>query len=252
MEIRMKNEAELGMNRTGMAMAPKEGKKQKETAAKASKVQPGDTREIERIRAEYDAESGPIGTVPPPASVKGMAKTAVQMGKGHNPTAFIDKLGERLAFERGGTRLYELLIGKHRSGQSQTGEADLETLIRFHNEEMEHFQLLWRSLEQLGADPTVMTPSADHTGVKSFGLMQTMSDPRSTFYQCLDAILIAELADNEGWKMLVELAEGIGQSDMATSFRHAHAQEEIHLEQVRRWWADLVREEVGVEEAVTT
>src|SRR5688572_7566617 len=109
METQMKKETELGMNRTGMAMAPKEGKRQKESAWKAVPAPEGDTGEIGRLRAEYDAESGPIGTVPPPATLKGAAKTAVQMLKGNDASTFIDKLGERLAFERSGTRLFELL-----------------------------------------------------------------------------------------------------------------------------------------------
>ncbi|MDB5104976.1 MAG: hypothetical protein JWP91_2665 [Fibrobacteres bacterium] len=246
----MKKETELGMNRTGMAMAPKEGKRQKENEWKAPPIALGDSGEIVRLRAAYDAESGPIGTVSPPATIKGVAKTALQMGKGHNATALIDKIGERLAFERAGTRLYELLIGKFRAGESETGDADLSALIRFHDEEREHFLLLWKCLEQLGADPTVQTPSADHTGVKGMGLLQTMSDPRSTFYQCLDAILIAELADNEAWKLLSEVADGMGLSDMAASFRDAQAQEQIHLDTIRTWWAALVKQEAGIEEEV--
>jgi rubrerythrin len=252
LEEKMKDETRLGMNRTGMAMAPKEGKKQEENAWKAVPASPGDPRELERLRSEYEAEAEPIGSVPPPASLKGMAKSALQMMEGRDPKAFIDKLGERLAFERGGTRLYELLIGKHRAGESATGEADLETLIRFRNQELAHFRLLWDSLEKLGADPTVQTPSADHTGVKNMGLIQTLSDPRSTFYQGLDAILIAELADNDAWHMLVELAEGMGLKDMAAAFRQASAEEDVHLEQIRKWWSGLVREETGIEEAVAT
>jgi hypothetical protein len=247
----MKDETEAGMNRTGMAMAIKEGRLQEENAWKSVPVSPGDPRELERLRAMYEGEAEPIGSVPPPASLKGMAKSVLQMLEGHDPKAFIDKLGERMAFERSGTRLYELLIGKHRAGESATGEADLQTLIRFRNQELTHFHLLWGSLEKLGADPTVQTPAADHTGVKGMGLIQTLSDPRSTFYQGLDAILIAELADNEGWRMLVELAEGMGLKDMAAAFRQANAEEDAHLQQIRKWWEGLVREEAGLAESVT-
>jgi hypothetical protein len=48
--------------------------------------------------------------VPPPTSMKGMAKSALQALKGEKATVLIDKLAERLAFERTGTRLYETLI----------------------------------------------------------------------------------------------------------------------------------------------
>ena len=50
--------------------------------------------------------------MPPPTSLKGVAKTAVDMLKGSKPTVFIDKLGERAAFERTGTRLYQGALAK--------------------------------------------------------------------------------------------------------------------------------------------
>lgn len=244
----MKQETEMGRNRTGMAMAPKEGKQQEENSWKAAPASPGDPRELERLRSAYEAESGPIGTVPPPASLKGLAKSALQTLSGRDTTAFVDKLAERMAFERSGTRLYELLIGKHRAGQSPTGETDLETLIGFRNQELAHFRLLWGCLEQLGADPTAQTPAADQTGVKASGLMQVLSDPRSTFAQALDAILVAELADNEGWRMLAELADGMGLDEMADSFRGANAEEDVHLDRIRSWCDSLSREEAGLAE----
>jgi rubrerythrin len=187
--------------------------------------------------------------MPAPASLKGAAKSAAQMIQGHDPKTFIDKIGERLAFERGGTRLYELLIGKFRASGSPTGEADAGTLSRFRDEESAHFKLLWECLEKIGADPTVQTPSADHTGVKAQGLLQTIADPRTTFCQALDAILIAELADNEGWRMLTDLAEGMGMRDMAAAFKQAAAEEEIHLMTIRKWTEGLILEEAGLAEA---
>jgi hypothetical protein len=86
-------------------------------------------------------------------------------------------------------------------------------------------------------------------GVKAKGLIAAVTDPRATFCQALDAMLIAELADNEGWLHLIELADGMGQSGMAERFQAAKAEEEIHLETLRRWVIELVREEAGLEAA---
>src|SRR5690606_16763262 len=210
-----KKDPKPGMNRTGMGMAPLEGKQQEDNAWKPVSTAPGDAGRLRSIRAEYEAEAGTVGSVPPPSTMKGAAKTAMQAVMGRDPVAFIDKLGERLAYERTGTRLFELLIGKFEGGFSPTGEADLATLIRFRDEEMSHFKMLWECIEKLGADPTAQTPSADISGVKASGLLQAMSDPRTTFAQALDAMLIAELTDNEGWRMLIDLAEGMGQAEMA-------------------------------------
>lgn len=247
-----KKDSNLGMNRTGMGMAPKEGKLQEENAWKAVPAASGDAGELRSLRASYEADAEPVGSVPPPSSLKGMAKSALQMGMGRDPVGFIDKLGERLAYERAGTRLFELLIGKFESGNSPTGEADLETLVRFRNQELSHFKMLWDCVEKLGADPTVQTPSADVSGVKAQGLVATLSDPRTTFAHALDAMLIAELTDNEGWRMLIDLAEGMGQKEMVDNFNIALADENIHLEHIRRWWSRLIKEEAGVEESVLT
>ena len=86
--------------------------------------------------------------------------------------------------------------------------------------------LLAEALEKLGADPTAMTPCADLTGVTGMGLVQVLTDPRTTLTQALDAILIAELTDVDAWAVLIDLAE---------RFRQAAAEEEVHLERVRGW-----------------
>lgn len=44
---------------------------------------PGDESPLANMRRDFFAASQPIGTVPPPGSVKGMAKTALETLKGH-------------------------------------------------------------------------------------------------------------------------------------------------------------------------
>jgi hypothetical protein len=194
-------------------------------------------------------ESDTVGTVPPPASLKGAAKNALELGLGRDPKAFLDKLGERLAFERTGTRLYDALIAKHAAGDSPVGSADPVTLQTFRDQERRHFALVWESLLTMGADPTSETPAADIAGVKAKGLIAVASDPRSTFCQALETILAAELLDNEGWRHLIDLADGMGQNGMAERFHAALAEEDIHLETIRRWVLELMREEAGLEAA---
>jgi ABC-type phosphate/phosphonate transport system substrate-binding protein len=68
---------------------------------------------------------------------------------------------------------------------------------------------------KLGGDATVQTPSADVAGVISHGVSQIMSDPRTTVAQSLQAVLTAELADNDGWQMLQDLTEQLGHAELA-------------------------------------
>ena len=73
---------------------------------------PGDERKLAVVRGEEVARADNVGSVPLPGSVRGMVKTALNKLTGVSPEMLIDKLGERLAFERTGVRLYEALLAK--------------------------------------------------------------------------------------------------------------------------------------------
>lgn len=194
-----------------------------------------DGHAAESMRHAYMKGAEPVGTVPPPATVKGMAKAAMQALKGDKANVLIDKIAERMAFERTGTRVYEGLISKMDAIGSFQGGPKRGDLVHFHDEEREHFALLKQCLEQLGADPTAMTPSADITAVEATGVLQVLGDPRTTMPQCLQALLVLELVDQDSWRMLIDLAQRAGQDDMAKQFQRAEKEEEQHLSSVRQW-----------------
>jgi rubrerythrin len=113
------------------------------------------------------------------------------------------------------------------------------------DEEVEHFKLLQHAITELGGDPTVQTPSADVAGVLSHGVIQIVSDPRSSIAQTLQAMLTAELADNDGWEMLGEVAGETGYDELAKKCEKAFAEEQEHLENVRGWLTELTLTEVA-------
>jgi rubrerythrin len=82
-----------------------------------------------------------------------------------------------------------------------------------------------------------VTPSADVEGVLTMGVQAVMVDPRMDLAQSLNAALIAELADNDCWEVLVTLADNAGEDELATQFRAALEEEQVHLANVRRWIA---------------
>ena len=59
-----------------------------------AQVPPGDESGIAQVRAEYGSHSEPVGTMPPPASIKGAVKTAGKMMKGQKPTVLLDRSPE--------------------------------------------------------------------------------------------------------------------------------------------------------------
>ena len=173
-----------------------------------------------------------------------MATTVLNALTGRKATLFIDNLAERLAFERTGARLYETLIIKCRALQDP-GDA-LQKLEHICGEELQHFHMLWECVEQLGGDPTVQTPAADVAAVTSQGIPKVLADPRTTFAQCLEAIMIAELADGDAWDRVSELADAFGQSEMASKFRDALSEEREHESIIRKLLTTQIKEEAGI------
>jgi len=225
---------EIGPNRTGIGTSPIDSKEMLE-AVDLGPVSPGGPELAEALRREYAESDATIGTVPPPTTVKGVITTVSQSIRGQTPVVYLDKLGERLAFERTGTRLYELIRVKVEASATWKGGPTLADVQRIHDEELEHFHLLREVLEELGADPTATTPSADVIGVASSGLLQVISDARTTLPQSLDALLTAELTDNDGWQMLIDLGTALGKKEHVARFERARAAEAVHLADVRRW-----------------
>ena len=225
-------------NRTGMQVTPDMAEELIDGAMDAEPSSDGGLQDLADYRAEYIAEGFPIGSLPSlPASQEADA-TEETAGM----AVLLDKLSERLAFERSGTRLYEALLNKVETLGESTPGPTLEGIKHIGEEELEHFLLLNRTITELGGDPTVESPSADVAAVMSIGIMQVLNDPRTSVTQCLQALLVAELADNDGWELLINLADGLGFQEMKTEFEKAFENEQEHLDNVRTWLSDSVME----------
>ena len=241
----MKKPTDLGMNRTGIDMSPSDTKELMEAARQACRDVAGDGQALASFRRSYIENAEPIGTVPVPATLKGVAKAGMQKLTGKKPEVLIDKLGERLAFERTGTRLYEALLSKCEVRRDEARELPIQQLWQFHDEEARHFALVAEVIKHLGADPTAQTPCADASAVASMGLVQVLTDPRTSIAQSIHAIHIAELADNDGWQLLIELMDGLGLDGFATKFRQALTEEDRHLKTIRELMSKTVMTEAG-------
>jgi rubrerythrin len=57
-------------------------------------------------------------------------------------------------------------------------------------------------------------------------------------------MLSAELSDNAGWELLIELARTSGEDQLVERFTTAAEAEERHLAQVQTWVQDMVLNEV--------
>jgi rubrerythrin len=232
----MKQHATPGTNRTGMAAAPERSHEMLAGMAEFPPTSQGSALDLAQVRIAYAREAEPVGSVPMPTGVKGKVHTAVKAVLGEQPTLFMDKLGERLAFERTGTRLYDALLSKYDAFGSFAGGPSKADLEHIREEEFQHFTMLQAAIEQLGGDPTV-TPAANLSATASQGISQVIVDPRTTLLQSLEAVLIAELSDHACWETLVELAQQAGEKDLGQQFAQARATEQEHLHKVRTWLA---------------
>jgi len=228
----MATSAKVGTNFTGVQMSPQDTKSLLEAVEEILPDVPGDAKAIKLERVARNEDADRIGSVPVPGSAKGMLKTAFDMVRGKSPEILIDKLGERLAFERSGVRLYEAMIAKAKALEET--ESDLvQVLKHIRDEEFEHMNLVRAAIETLGADPTAMTPCADVAGVKALGVLQVLTDPRTNVAQGMGALLTIELEDNAAWELLIELAEAGGHPGIAESFQKAKEQEDDHLIKIK-------------------
>lgn len=236
----------MGMNRTGIDMSPRQTKEMMHGMESIPADLEGGGA-LAAIKREYIQMADPVGSVPLPGSFKGAMVAVKDKLTGGHPEVLINKLGERLAFERSGVRLYDAFIAKCEAlSQSQLGALFTpDDVRRFRNEESAHFMMLKGIIESIGADPTAQTPDADVAAVNSMGPMKVITDPRTTVAQSLQALLTVELVDNCAWELLIRLADDMGMDEMAGRFRQALQQEEEHLAHVKHWYEQLVIIESG-------
>lgn len=252
MEALQTREQSTGHNRTGSKASPMDGR----GLERAGPDAPPQTASLQAtaMRENFTQQADRLGSVPAVATLKGMAETALQAMQGHRLASFIDKLGERLAFERSGVRAYEAVLVKVEALGAWQGGPTKDLVQEQCDEELQHFRMLKQMLEHLGADPTAITPSADVAAVEASGVFKVLADPRTSLSHALHALLVLEDVDADGWNLLADIADGTGQKELASQFRNALATEEIHKQRVREWLgnaalADVQRASAGPQQA---
>jgi len=153
----------------------------------------------------------------------------------------IDKLGERLASQRLSARLYQALVDKLPvlGGElsASTGPT-VDELAQLAGDQLRHVELLRASLVELGADASALSPSAELATEMLLAPLQVLTDPRTELPECLQALLQAELADVDGWQLLVELAESLAVDTLVVRLHVALTEAQDHLQLARTWLSE--------------
>ena len=228
-------------NLTGIASHEEKAKDMLIASAQFPPTSTGSKVMDEKVRIDYAREIGEdnlgYGSVPEPVGLAGKARAAIAGLLGKRPMLLFNKLGERLAFERMGVRVYEMLVSKHEAFGGFDGGPSRQDLMEILNEEHRHFSMLTEVVVRLGGDPTAVTPAANAVALVASGVQKVIADPRTSLVSSLDAVLVAELADREGWNGLLTVARTADRDELVKLFTEAKLREEQHIAKVRRWLA---------------
>ncbi|MBA3456836.1 MAG: ferritin-like domain-containing protein [Deltaproteobacteria bacterium] len=223
MKPQLPNVTRPGSNHTGIALHPDFAADMLQGTEEFGPTTRGGADQLAENRIRVAQISQPAGTMPPTLDVP------------IENLPLLDKLGARLQFERTGVRLYQALISKLDAYGTFPGGPSRADLEQIRDEEHRHLLLVQDIIEELEGDPTVVTPCANLQAVASRGLCDVLVDPRTNLIECLEAIMVAELADHESWELLATTAELMGKSDLGPRLREGERTEAEHLVKVRNW-----------------
>ncbi|MCA1827149.1 MAG: ferritin-like domain-containing protein [Myxococcales bacterium] len=161
-----------------------------------------------------------------------------------NPAKVIDLLNERLTFERAGVKLYDAVLERMRGSPDPLVKGMLGQMQEHRDEEKEHEEWLEEQIRELGGDVHALTDKALLVQTESEGIERVVRRDPSIPHD-FHALLTAELADNAGWDLLVQLADEFGDRSAKKEFKKRLHEEEEHLLFVREAVLELAQREIS-------
>jgi len=160
---------------------------------------------------------------------------------GTNVSRVIDLLNERLTFERSGVKLYDKILERMRTDPQAARM--VEQMQEHRDEEKEHEEWLEEQIRALGGDARSPSEKSILVRAESQGIEHVIERDAQLPHD-FHALLVAELADNAGWDLLVQLADEVGDRDAKKEFKKRLHEEEEHLLFVRHAVEQFAKDEV--------
>ena len=151
----------------------------------------------------------------------------------HDRTKAIDVLNERLAFERAGVKLYDRVLEKMQAQNDPAVMRMFEEMQEHRDEEKEHEEWLEAQIRSLGGDAHSDTEMSNLITRESKGIEDVVMND-AELPHLFHAMLAAELVDNAGWDLLVQLADEAGDHGAKREFKKRLHEEEDHLLLIRK------------------
>jgi bacterioferritin (cytochrome b1) len=161
----------------------------------------------------------------------------------HNREKFVDLLSERLAFERATIELYDSVLTKMRRLRDPVSIRLIAPLEDFREHEKEHTRWLEEVLRQLGATGNERTGLTELAWRESSGIERAIRNDEEAIH-LVHALLSAELVDNAGWELLLELADEADDEFARREFLKRLHEEKEHLFELRRAMLSVARKEI--------
>jgi bacterioferritin (cytochrome b1) len=166
----------------------------------------------------------------------------------------IDLLNERLVFERSGVKLYDKILSEMKQANDPLLHRMHPEMKKHRDQEKEHEEWLEDQIRNLGGDAHAQTEHsklivAESSGIE--GVVLRGEGNGNALPHLFHALLTAELVDNAGWELLLELADRADDDDARRELRKRLHEEEDHLYLIRRTVSKYARKEVLGEGAVT-
>jgi bacterioferritin (cytochrome b1) len=163
-----------------------------------------------------------------------------------NREQLINVLTERLAFERAGVKLYDEVLAAARASEDEGAAKMVGQLQEHRDQEKEHEEWLEAQIRALGGDAHGETSKSRLVETESEGIEKVILSGDATLPQMFHALLAAELVDNAGWDLLVQLADEADDDQSKRAFKKRLHEEEEHLVFARRAVARFsIREVIG-------
>jgi bacterioferritin (cytochrome b1) len=150
-----------------------------------------------------------------------------------NRDKVIDALNERLTFERAGVKLYDAILKDAAATQNAEVARMVPSLKLHRDQEKEHEEWLEAQIRALGGDAHGKTEMSELISAESAGVEKVITTDHNIVHQ-MHGLLTAELVDNAGWELLLELADDADDAVARGEFRRRLHEEEEHLIFARR------------------
>lgn len=160
-----------------------------------------------------------------------------------HPEKLLDLLTERLTFERTSVRLYDTVISRMKSSNDKNVIGMIGQMTKQRKDEKDHEEWLEEQVRALGSDAHSETELSELIERESRGIMEVIAQDNELPH-LFHALLTAELVDDNGWKLLLQLADEAGDDVARQELRVRAEAEEQHLIYIRTVVAAFARKEV--------